>query len=91
MALARCKCAVVQTLQLPRGGEVTVACRACPHREQGFVNGLALQPNGYTAARQGERQQREQLLELTDMLRVALAGNLRGAELQDRTGKTVKG
>ena len=31
------------------------------------------------------------LLELTDMLRVAMAGNLRGFRLQDRTGKTVKG
>jgi len=60
-------------------------------REQGFVDGLALQPNGFTAKRQSEREQRELLLELTDMLRVAMAGNLRSVPLQDRTGKTVKG
>ena len=60
-------------------------------REQGFVAGLALRPNGYTAARQSEREQRELLLQLTDMLRVAMAGNLRSVQLQDRTGKTVRG
>jgi hypothetical protein len=55
------------------------------------VNGLALQPNAYTAARQSEAQQRELLLELTDMLRVSVAGNLRSLELEDRTGRKVRG
>ena len=55
------------------------------------MNGLALQPNGYTAARQGEAEQRELLLELIDMLRVSVAGNLRNIELEDRTGQKVRG
>ena len=55
------------------------------------MNGLALQPNAYMAARQSEAQQRELLMELTDMLRVSMAGNLRSLELEDRTGRKVRG
>ena len=59
--------------------------------EQGFVNGLALQPNSYMAGRMDPEAQRKLLLEQTDMLRVALAGNLRSVELEDHTGRRVKG
>lgn len=60
-------------------------------REQGFVNGLALQPNSYMAANLTPEAQRKLLLEHTDMLRISLAGNLRSIQLEDHTGRHVTG
>ena len=64
----------------------TTACR-----EQGFVNGLALQPNAYMTAALPPPDQRELLGRLTDAALVSLAGNLRSFELEDHAGRVVKG
>jgi hypothetical protein len=60
-------------------------------REQGFVNGLALQPNAYVTAALPPLDQRELLGRLTDAALVSLAGNLRSFELEDHTGRVVAG
>lgn len=64
----------------------TAACR-----EQGFVNGLALQPNAHMTAALPPPDQRELLGRLTDAALVSLAGNLRSFQLEDHTGRTVCG
>jgi pullulanase-type alpha-1,6-glucosidase len=69
-----------------RGGS-PVASETLQH--QGIVNGLYYSPNGITPG--DESQQREQLLLLTDQIRVGLAGNLAVYELENRNGDVVTG
>jgi pullulanase-type alpha-1,6-glucosidase len=60
-----------------------------PLQEQGFVNGLFLDPNG---TEQGTlAAQKEKLLRYEDWIRLGLAGNLRDYRFTDHTGKTVSG
>eukprot|EP00884_Botryococcus_braunii_P013168 jgi/Botrbrau1/21852/Bobra.0190s0065.1 len=60
-------------------------------RLQGFVTGLALQPNSVTLEEANEQQQKDSLRYYTDLLRLSLAGNLRDYRLVDRYGANVKG
>lgn len=58
--------------------------------QQGFGTGLGTDPNG----RPGTPSQDDQLADLahqTDLVKLGLAGNLRGYELTDATGETVRG
>ncbi|MFF2277853.1 pullulanase-type alpha-1,6-glucosidase [Agromyces sp. NPDC058126] len=58
--------------------------------QQGFGTGLGTDPNG----RAGTPSQADQLADLahqTDLVKLGLAGNLRGYELEDATGTTVRG
>ena len=59
-----------------------------PRRDQGFATGLFLDPNGVT---QGQPQTLKQLLHLTDLVRLGLAGNLRDWRFVDGTGASVQG
>jgi pullulanase-type alpha-1,6-glucosidase len=59
-----------------------------PRRDQGYATGLWLDPNG---APQNQAQTRDRLLQLADLVRLGLAGNLAGFQLVDRTGATVPG
>jgi pullulanase-type alpha-1,6-glucosidase len=56
-------------------------------RSQGFVNGLYTDPN---AEGSGSAAERARLLQLADLLRASLAGNLSGFRFVDRHGKTVR-
>src|SRR5256714_11244893 len=60
-----------------------------PLQEQGFVNGLFLDPNGTEHGTLDA--QKEKLLRYEDWIRLGLAGNLRDYRLTDRTGKIVSG
>src|SRR4029079_17844785 len=58
--------------------------------QQGFGTGLGTDPNG----RPGTPSQADQLADLghqTDLVKLGLAGNLRGYELTDAAGETVRG
>lgn len=55
------------------------------------MNGLALQPNAHMTAELPPPDQRALLGRLTDAALVSLAGNLRSFELEDHTGRVVKG
>lgn len=58
--------------------------------QQGFGTGLGTDPNG----RPGTPSQDDQLADLghqTDLVKLGLAGNLRGYELTDASGQTVRG
>lgn len=56
---------------------------------QGFVSGLALEPNGLTAGTPDEQMAR--LLLFADQIRVGLAGNLRDYTFIGANGETVSG
>lgn len=62
-----------------------------PSRDQGFVNGLALQPNSCTADNMSTEDQQELLGTLTDAIMVSLAANLRTFPLEDHNGRKVTG
>lgn len=62
-----------------------------PSREQGLVNGLAVQPNSYTVGNMAPQEQTELLGTLTDAAMVSLAANLRSFPLEDHTGCRVTG
>lgn len=57
-------------------------------REQGFATGLFTQPGTFNRGGDGDRAK---LLELTDRIKVGLAGNLAGYRLTDRRGESVTG
>ncbi|MDJ0710665.1 MAG: pullulanase-type alpha-1,6-glucosidase [Woeseiaceae bacterium] len=57
-------------------------------RRQGFINGLYVDPN---ALNSGADQEREELLRLTDWIRLGLAGTLSEFQFQDRNGNLVMG
>ena len=68
-----------------RGGEHDD--RGIQHvQRQGFVNGLYYDPNSENT---GSPEEKEKLLQLTDLLRISLAGNLAAYRLVDRHGKEV--
>jgi pullulanase-type alpha-1,6-glucosidase len=62
-----------------------------PSREQGLVNGLALQSNRHMLGALPPPDQSELLGRLTDMALVSLAGNLRSFPIEDHTGRRVLG
>jgi pullulanase-type alpha-1,6-glucosidase len=57
-------------------------------RRQGFVNGLYTDPNAQNSGSEGEL---EELLRLTDWIRLGLAGTMAEYEFMDRFGNLVKG
>jgi len=56
-------------------------------REQGFISGLALAPNGFQGGGAGELAQ---LRQLSDWVRIGLAGDLRDFELVNAQGALVR-
>jgi pullulanase len=58
-------------------------------QEQGFINGLYVNPNGITPGTEAE--QLDRLLLFSDQIRVGLAGNLADYTFTDRTGEEVTG
>jgi pullulanase len=58
-------------------------------RVQGFGSGLATTPNG--VEQRTPEQQRDRLLDLADLVRIGLAGNLADYSFTDRRGVTVRG
>lgn len=60
-----------------------------PLRDQGFLTGLADDPNGTPQGSPAE--QLDRLLAYSDRIRVGLAGNLAGYRLEDRFGNQVTG
>jgi pullulanase-type alpha-1,6-glucosidase len=59
------------------------------YQKQGFINGLYYDPNGTDQG--SEEQQLARLLELTDHIRVSLAGNLEAFSFESATGETITG
>jgi len=59
------------------------------YEKQGFINGLYTDPN--EADQGSEADQLARLLELSDHIRVGLAGNLKAYELVNAAGETVTG
>ncbi len=57
--------------------------------EQGFINGLYTDPNGFTPGTEDE--QRARLLHFADRIRVGLAGNLRDYTFTGASGETITG
>ncbi|MEL7025048.1 MAG: pullulanase-type alpha-1,6-glucosidase [Pseudomonadota bacterium] len=57
-------------------------------RRQGFINGLYTDPNALNSGSAGER---DELLRLTDWIRLGLAGTLADFEFEDRFGNVVQG
>jgi pullulanase-type alpha-1,6-glucosidase len=57
-------------------------------RRQGFINGLYTDPN---ALNSGDGSELEELLRLTDWIRLGLAGTLANFEFEDRLGNVVSG
>ena len=60
-----------------------------PVQDQGFITGLALQPNG--ASKDTFDHQKALLLKYTDWVRIGLAGNLKDYRLVDASGRTAAG
>ncbi|MBI5960168.1 MAG: pullulanase-type alpha-1,6-glucosidase [Chloroflexi bacterium] len=58
-------------------------------QEQGFVNGLYYDNNGFTPGTEDEQKAR--LLHFADMIRVGLAGNLANYEFEGADGSVIKG
>ncbi|MDN5898498.1 MAG: pullulanase-type alpha-1,6-glucosidase, partial [Brachybacterium sp.] len=56
---------------------------------QGFGNGLATMPNGFSEV--GPQEQRSDLLHRTDLIRIGMAGNLAEYELLASSGEVVRG
>ncbi len=56
-------------------------------RRQGFINGLFTDPNAENSGSAGER---EELLRLTDWVRIGLAGSIADFEFEDRFGNIVR-
>lgn len=56
-------------------------------REQGFISGLALAPNGFQGGGEGELAQ---LRQLSDWVRIGLAGDLADFELVNAQGQRVR-
>ncbi|GAB4574388.1 MAG: pullulanase-type alpha-1,6-glucosidase [Anaerolineae bacterium] len=57
--------------------------------EQGFINGLYTDPNGFTPGTEAEQLQR--LLLFADRIRVGLAGNLRDYTFEGASGEQITG
>jgi pullulanase-type alpha-1,6-glucosidase len=60
-----------------------------PRRDQGFATGLYVEPNGTFAGPAADAKQ--ELLRLTDLVRIGLAGNIASYEIVDRFGNTLPG
>ncbi len=60
-------------------------------RTQGFATGLATDPSDFTTASTPQSAQVTSLLQESDWIRLALAGNLRDYTFTSYTGATVKG
>jgi pullulanase len=60
-----------------------------PRRDQGFATGLYVEPNGTFGG--SEADARNELLRLTDLVRLGLAGNLASYEIVDRFGNRLPG
>ncbi len=60
-----------------------------PRRDQGFATGLYVEPNGSFGGSAADA--RTELLRLTDLVKLGLAGNIAGYEFVDRFGNHVPG
>jgi pullulanase len=60
-----------------------------PRRDQGFATGLFVEPNGTFGGSASDA--RAELLRLSDLVRLGLAGNIASYEFVDRFGNTVRG
>lgn len=60
-------------------------------RVQGFATGLFTDPSDYTNSNTSASDQKSQLLQYADWIRVGLTGNLRDYTFQSSTGATVTG
>jgi pullulanase-type alpha-1,6-glucosidase len=60
-----------------------------PRRDQGFATGLYVEPNGTSTASAAE--QKTELLRLTDLVRLGLAGNIANYSIVDGSGATRLG
>lgn len=58
---------------------------------QGWVNGLATRPNNFMKGEMAPQEQKEQLMEYSDLLKLGLAGNLKHYTITDRTGQEKQG
>jgi pullulanase-type alpha-1,6-glucosidase len=60
-----------------------------PRRDQGFATGLYIEPNGTFGGSAADAK--AELLRLTDLVRLGLAGNIASFEIVDRFGTTLAG
>jgi pullulanase-type alpha-1,6-glucosidase len=60
-----------------------------PRRDQGFATGLFVEPNGTSGASVAD--QKAELLRLTDLVRLGLAGNIATYPIVDQNGTTLLG
>jgi pullulanase-type alpha-1,6-glucosidase len=60
-----------------------------PRRDQGFATGLFVEPNGTFGGSSADAK--TELLRLTDLVRLGLAGNIASYEIVDRFGNTLPG
>ena len=60
-----------------------------PRRDQGFATGLFVEPNGTFGGSAADAK--AELLRLSDLVRLGLAGNIASYEFVDRFGNTVRG
>jgi pullulanase-type alpha-1,6-glucosidase len=60
-----------------------------PRRDQGFATGLYVEPNGSFGGSAADAK--TELLRLTDLVRLGLAGNIASYEIVDRHGTTLPG
>jgi pullulanase-type alpha-1,6-glucosidase len=60
-----------------------------PRRDQGFATGLYVEPNGATGGSPAD--QKTELLRLTDLVRLGLAGNIASYPIVDASGTTKPG
>jgi pullulanase-type alpha-1,6-glucosidase len=60
-----------------------------PRRDQGFATGLYVEPNGTFGGSAADAK--AELLRLTDLVRLGLAGNIASYEIVDRFGNTLPG
>ena len=60
-----------------------------PRRDQGFATGLYVEPNGTFGGSAADAK--TELLRLTDLVRLGLAGNIASYEIVDRNGNTLPG
>jgi pullulanase-type alpha-1,6-glucosidase len=60
-----------------------------PRRDQGFATGLYVEPNGTTGGSPAD--QKTELLRLSDLVRLGLAGNIASYPIVDQNGTTLLG
>ncbi len=62
-----------------------------PTQEQGFLTGLAIEPNAYQSASEPPNEQLRRLLDYSDWIRIGMAGGLKEYPLTNARGQTLPG